>query len=289
MTVSRKSFLGARPRAPNTANHDARLLYAIDLARLARLAGSSTSSRSTSPRTHRLQLYELLNSWRVVDAHYIAPRKDARDDHATRVRAVIDVNVIWHLASTNNKETVLKTFNFFDFGSPFVILATILVLSSQASAQGASGFAIKGGTELGGSLSFQSLAGNGLTTSSLFSFTPYVGYFVADGFELGFNPLGISIRSSGHTASTSLMVLAAPSYNFHTEGVAYPFIEALLGYTSNAVGNSQGGFSWGGRGGVKLAVTGNALLNLAVEYTQITTFSNVTNMFMVSAGFSVWL
>ena len=170
-------------------------------------------------------------SWR---GHYMTSSNVARHDSI----------VSRHLASRNNKETVMKTFNFFHLDSSLVILAAILVCFSQASAQGAGGFATKGATELGGSISFQSQGGNGLRTSALFSFTPYVGYFISDGFELGLDPLGISIFSSGHSASTSLMILAAPSYNFHTRGIAYPFIEALLGYTNNANGNSQGGFSW---------------------------------------------
>ena len=90
------------------------------------------------------------------------------------------------------------------------------------------------------------------------------------------------------------MILVAPSYNFQTEGIAYPFIEALLGYTSQSDGSSRSGFSWGGRGGVKIAVTDKGLLNLAIEYVQITENPDGANnrygqnQLSVAAGFTVW-
>lgn len=193
----------------------------------------------------------------------------------------------------------MKSFKTFSYRSFLSVLTMFLALTSQVFAQGSKTFASKGVTELGGSISFQSqtpiIDGNSLAGSSIFSFSPYVGYFVADGFELGFNPPGISTFSAGGKTVTQLTIFAAPSYNFRTEGIAYPFFEALLGYTSSSDGATQSGFSWGGRGGVKLAITGGALLNLAVQYTEITlnasgaTSRTGTNQLLLSVGFSVWL
>lgn len=194
----------------------------------------------------------------------------------------------------------MKAIHFTSLSSMLLILGSIGILSPVCLAQGEKGFAMKGATELGGSISFESQTmiyrGNSGGTASYFSFTPYAGYFITDGFELGFDPLGISTFSySGGTTVTQLMIFAAPSYNFRTESIAYPFVEALLGYTSNSSGGTQSGFSWGGRAGVKLAVTGNGLLNLALQYTEITENPSGSsgrtgwNEFLISAGFSIWL
>jgi hypothetical protein len=181
----------------------------------------------------------------------------------------------------------------------FLLAVGITVFDVPVSvAQDGKKFASKGSTELGGSISFQSVTSvyNGKTgdATTVFSLAPFVGFFVADGFEIGVNPLGItSISYSGHSA-TQIMIFAAPSYNFDTDGIVYPFIEALIGYTSQSSSSSRSGFSWGGRGGIKLAVTGKGLLNLGLQYLQITlnpsgaTDRNGSNQLSVSAGFTVW-
>jgi hypothetical protein len=156
-----------------------------------------------------------------------------------------------------------------------VALVMTFALAPQVSAHVGKSFASKGATELGGNISFQSVSG-----LSIFSFTPSVGYFVGDGFELGLDPLGISTVWSGGSASTQLTILAAPSYNFVTNGFVYPFIGALLGYTHDS-GGSKGGFTWGGSGGVKFAVTSGALIDLALQDTG-------SNHFSISAGLSLW-
>lgn len=156
------------------------------------------------------------------------------------------------------------------------------------------GFASPGVVELGGSLSFTSTTGvaGGQTGSShsLFTFSPYAGVFITDGFELGFNPFQIT---SGDGFS-SVLILLAPSYNFRTASIAYPFIEALLGYASQSDGSSRSGFSWGLRGGAKLAVGGNSLLNIGLQYLQVTldpsgaTSRYGYNQFAFTTGFTVW-
>ncbi|MEK6571002.1 MAG: hypothetical protein AABZ61_06500 [Bacteroidota bacterium] len=165
-------------------------------------------------------------------------------------------------------------------------------------AQDSKNFATKGTTEVGGNISFQSLTpvfnGNTGDAVTLFTMAPFIGYFVSDGFEIGVNPLGVSVFSISGSSSTSFRIFVAPSYNFKTEGIVYPFIEALLGYTTESNGASRSGFSWGGRAGVKLAVMGNGLLNLGVQYLQITLNPSGTsnrygsNELNVSAGFTVW-
>jgi hypothetical protein len=179
-------------------------------------------------------------------------------------------------------------------------LAIILCIVSVTFAQEGEKFATKGSTELGGSISFQSLTpvSNGNTGSAftIFSVAPFIGYFVTDGFEIGLNPLGFTSMSGGGGTTSQLMIFAAPSYNFKTKGNGYPFIEALLGYTSQSLSGSSSlsGFSWGGRGGVKLAVTTKGLLVLGVQYVQITmnpsgaTNRYGENLLTISAGFTVW-
>jgi hypothetical protein len=177
-------------------------------------------------------------------------------------------------------------------------LAIIMCITSVSFAQEGKKFATKGSTELGGSISFQSLTsvsnGNTGNAIKIFSVAPYIGYFVTDGFEIGLNPLGFTSISYSGSSEKQIMIFAAPSYNFKTEGIAYPFVEALLGYTSQSNGSTQSGFSWGGRGGVKIAVTDKGLLNLGIQYVQITlnpsgsTNRYGSNQFTISAGFTVW-
>jgi hypothetical protein len=179
------------------------------------------------------------------------------------------------------------------------VAAALIFVASVTMAQNESGFATKGCVELGGSISFQSTTpvSDGSTSDAIktFSLAPFVGYFVTDGFELGFNPFGIESISYTGASVTQIMIFVAPSYNFKTEGKAYPFIEALFGYTSSSNGSSRNGFSWGGRGGVKVAVTGNGLLNLGVQYVQIAlnpsgaAKRDGSNQLAISAGFTVWL
>src|SRR5437899_1076218 len=141
--------------------------------------------------------------------------------------------------------------------------AVIILTASVSVAQEARRFATKGTTELGGSMTLQSSTpvtnGNTGDATTVFSFQPFVGYFIDDGFEFGLDPFGITSITFSGSSFTQVMVLVAPSYNFRTEGIAYPFIEALLGFTSQSNGSSLSGFTWGGRGGVKLAITDKGL------------------------------
>lgn len=178
----------------------------------------------------------------------------------------------------------------------FAALLSVFILSStltQAQRYGG-GFASPGVVELGGGLTFQSTTnvanGNTGSTTTMFSLQPYVGYFFTDGFELGFNPFGIQTVEG----STTLLFLLAPSYNFRTGSIAYPFVEALLGLASHSDGDTRSGFSWGLRGGVKLGLVGNSLLNLGLEYLQVSmnpsgaTSRYGYNQVAFNVGFTVW-
>lgn len=180
----------------------------------------------------------------------------------------------------------------------FLILCFVLQLEVSIG-QETENFAAKGVTELGGSISYQSVTPvyNGVTSDAitLFTISPFIGYFVTDGFELGVNPLGVTLASYGGGSTTQLMVLLAPSYNFITKGRAFPFIEGLIGYTSIGNGSERDGLSWGGRAGVKHAITNHGLLNLSVQYLLITTNpSGASNRYgsnnlSIAAGLTVWL
>ena len=143
-------------------------------------------------------------------------------------------------------------------------------------------FAEKGVTELAGTVSFSSITpvsedktGDATT---LFSLGPQIGYFPSDGLELGistgitFLP-GISLITPPQgDATTVVQLFLAPAYNFILpDNNAIPFIEADLGYTSVSSGSeSQSGFSYGGRGGVKVSVEDHFLISLSAQYLAIT-------------------
>ena len=182
------------------------------------------------------------------------------------------------------------------------ILTLLLVLSSFSFSP-VNGqekkFTMKGSKEFGGNISYQRMtpviAGSTAGGISIFSFTPYVGVFIHDGWELGVNPVEIiTIKQSGNT-TTQVLVFAAPSYNFIIGDKFFPFIEAQIGYsykTNNEY--SENGFSWGGRIGIKLALVKRGLLNLSLQYLRVTlnpddvSDRNGFNQILASAGWTMW-
>ena len=164
----------------------------------------------------------------------------------------------------------------------------------------------RGTVELGGSATYQSVWGvvNGNTSNSpafIFSAMPFVGYFVIDGLELGLNPAGIVVSGgTGRSTVTQLRALFAPSYNFRTSTVSTPFVEGLAGVTTQTTDATGGGtatlagFTWGGRAGIKVALTDRGLLTIGVEYLLVTlnppgaSARNGYNELSVSAGWTVW-
>jgi hypothetical protein len=155
-----------------------------------------------------------------------------------------------------------------------VVLVCLLLLYQIAPAA-KSNFAQKGEIELGGSLGYMSstpvYGGQTGTATSTIQLSPYFGYFISDGFELGVDPFSIVSISSGGSSMTQILFLIAPSYNFTTSGNIYPFVEGLIGYSSISGGGTTGsGLCWGLKGGIKINITGNGLLNFGLQYAQYT-------------------
>ncbi len=161
-------------------------------------------------------------------------------------------------------------------------------------------FASPGCVELGGSFSFTSQSftyPNGGGTSpatTVMLFAPYVGYFPVKGFELGLNPFSIESISNGSGGNTtSLLFIFAPSYNFNTHSIVYPFIEGNIGYNSKSIGTStETGACFGARAGVKLAIATHALVDLGVQYlvqnysSDGITYPTINNL-VIGIGFTV--
>jgi hypothetical protein len=184
----------------------------------------------------------------------------------------------------------------------FIIVMQIMY-SSTIIAQNKP-FATKGVVELAGNVSFSSFTpvshGNTGDATSFFVLAPQIGYFLSDGVEIGLTT-GISllpgltvISPTGGESTTITQFFFSPAYNVITKNKSlYPFIEANLGYTSESAGNnSDAGFSYGGRAGVKIVAVDNFLVSLAAQYLVITlnpegaTERYGFNYFSVSVGVS---
>ena len=105
-----------------------------------------------------------------------------------------------------------------------LLIATSLCLDIYAQ-----DFATKGDIELGGSISFISTTNvnNGETASnslSIFSLNSYLGYFIANSFEIGIIP-SLTTASYGGSSSTAIGIYLAPSWNFILRSSnIYPFV-----------------------------------------------------------------
>ena len=186
-----------------------------------------------------------------------------------------------------------------------LLFAALFVFTSLSFSQN---FATKGTIEVGGSLGFSSTtsvsngesASNSTTTIRL---EPYIGYFIVNSFELGFEP-SFTTSSFGDYSSSSFGIYFAPAWNFDLRSNLFPFIEGRIGYNTSSSddGNSvtedptYSGLAWGLRGGVKVQVGNSALVNLALSYDQITMNPknwdggrNGQNIFGVNVGFTIFL
>lgn len=185
-----------------------------------------------------------------------------------------------------------------------LLFAALFIFASLSFSQN---FATKGTIEVGGSIGFSSTtsvsdgqsASNSTTTIRL---EPYIGYFVVNSFELGFEP-SFTTSSYGDYSSTSFGIYFAPAWNFDLRSNLFPFLEGRIGYNtySSDDGNSAtedptySGLAWGLRGGVKVQVGNSALVNLALSYDQITMNPkgwdggrNGQNIFAFNAGFTIF-
>jgi outer membrane protein len=189
----------------------------------------------------------------------------------------------------------------------FSILSVVALLTSAAFAQE---FAKKGVVELGGNVGFTSITAiadgkSASNSTTIFQISPTVGYFVMDGLEIGIDPLelgyagtsatsGLTTLSEGSYTMTMVGIWAFGAYHFLTGGNAFPYLQALVGYTSESETGSPGasGLSYGFAGGAKFKLTGGLLLNAGISYKFYTyNPSGATNRFGlnvlgIGAGFS---
>jgi len=185
-----------------------------------------------------------------------------------------------------------------------VWVAIALLAPPTLAQDGKKSFAMPGVVELGGSASYSYTqpVSNGTTSDGIHSVavTPSIGYFVAEGLEIVANPLGFSFWKGSSTTVIDLRLLGGLAYNIRAQPGIYPFLEGLAGLTLRSVESggaktTVSGFSWGGRGGVKFAVTSHGMVNVGIQYLQITLnpsgaeSRSGTNELSASAGFTVWL
>jgi hypothetical protein len=176
-------------------------------------------------------------------------------------------------------EDEMKTKNF--SGTILILIVLLLITITSSGIAQDRQFATKGVTELTGTVSYSNFTSvnNGETGDaiSIFTIAPQVGYFVVDGLELGLGTgvsllPGFSVLSPEDDESTSfLQIFFAPSYNIKTENKSlYPFIEAQAGYTSiSSDGDTQSGFSYGGRAGLKIVAVEHLLVSISAQYLLI--------------------
>lgn len=181
--------------------------------------------------------------------------------------------------------------------------AITLFIASSSYTQTKQNFAKESTWELGGSASFSYIqtVSNGNTDSdgiNTFKLYPYAGYFVTDGFEIGIIPALEIISHGGRSTTYSFAIYAAPSYNFYTKSLAYPYVQGAFGYNSLSYGSSSSSYSgiaWAIEGGVKLNIAGNSLLKFGFDYSQKTLNKSGEssrkgyNSFSFVTGFNVFL
>jgi hypothetical protein len=260
---------------------------------------------------HRIQIFCELEegnappaTWRDIIAHFIG--RPGMESVPFRRRPAIDKisgnKVLRHPRLSLTRSLFSEALTMKTTALPRLLASSILLTSiivSGVFGQDGTSFARTGAVEFGGTVSFQSTSAvsNGMTGDAVTAFMlePYIGYFVGDGFELGFNPFGYTTISYGGSRATEVMILVAPSYNFHETGSVYPFIEGLFGYTAVMQGdNTADGFTWGGRAGVKNELAPHLLLSVSMKYLSVTTNPEGAqkrygyNEFLFTAGLTAW-
>lgn len=169
-------------------------------------------------------------------------------------------------------------------------LALALVAIRPAAGQTATAFLMPGTVELGGGLSMtsQTEINNGRTASgsvTLLALSPYVGVFVAKGVELGVYAPQITWLDDGYRSQTQVALGAAPAYHFSTDGPAFPYLEAQLGYNflwSHSDGSygvsthTDSEFSWALGAGVKV-ILGRCVLRFGLLYSEVSLMSSGAN------------
>ena len=185
----------------------------------------------------------------------------------------------------------------------FTAILVIIVLVLLASACNIHAqYASKGVLELGGTASFSSVTqvANGTTASnstSMFQFSPYAGYFIAEGISIGVEPSFGSLKMAGDNNSyTALALYAIPGYTFATKSSFFPYVQGMIGYTSIGYGSepTQSGISWGLKGGVKFSIGNAGLICAGVTYQAITVNPSGANsrygfnVLSIGVGYSIF-
>jgi hypothetical protein len=183
------------------------------------------------------------------------------------------------------------------------VFTIIIMLFSAVACNVHAQFARQGVVEFGGSIAYSNTTAvsDGKTASestSLFNFMPYVNYFITDGFSVALSPTVNVLKFAGSSDSnTNLDLFVIPGYTFTTGSIIYPYVEALLGYTSVESGSNpvNSGFSYGGKAGIKLLVGKSGLFSIGVTYADLDISpKGATNRYgynelALSMGFSVFI
>ena len=178
------------------------------------------------------------------------------------------------------------------------ILLLVILFGSIAFSQD---FGKQGVIEIGGTAGFASETyvtdGETGDAYTIFTLQPTVGYFVIDGLEVGLNPLSFSSENypSWDDPINTIGLWAFGAYHFMTMGKTYPYIQALLGYTSRSSGETYGGLAYGLAAGAKFEIAGGLLLNAGVDYRFYTYDRDDTggrdgsNVLLIGVGLSGFL
>jgi hypothetical protein len=182
------------------------------------------------------------------------------------------------------------------------LLVFLLVLSNLLHSQSKQNFAFKENWEISGSMSITSTSyvsnGNSGDAVTVVSFSPFLGYFPANGFEVGVIP-EVSLTAVSGYSSKDITLYLAPSYNFYTESAAYPYIQGCIGYgsISGTGSSSRSGVAWKLEAGTKVNLFGNSLLKLGLSYCQknynqsssFSTGRSGLNIISFNMGFGIFL
>ena len=133
---------------------------------------------------------------------------------------------------------------------------------SQAGVGGKVGYGRAGVLELGGSAGF-TLAKD----LTLLNFSPTIGWFVADNFQLSAR-IGASYAKSGDASTTLMSALIEPSYHLPFNRTTFAFIG--LGFGAAYIEGPGAGFAMAPRVGANLMIGRSGVLSPSISYEYTT-------------------
>lgn len=166
--------------------------------------------------------------------------------------------------------------------SKIILLFAVISFSSLSFGQINKGNWIVSGSSM---LRVQSSKVEGANSSTtLVTFSPSVGYFVADGLSVG-----ISANVLSSEGSTLYSILPSAAYYFQSQGNIKPFMQVGLGYGGISVDDeSVGGLALGAGAGIVYLINQNIGLNLGLQYLRGDYDGWVENTFGGAIGFSIF-